>query len=85
MRERDHSTTCSTVGDSRSDYGMADHLHENGFDVAHVDVRPADELTLLDGYPGHDPTPDGHAGRARPASSGASFSNLSNPSSISPI
>ncbi|MCY7326766.1 MAG: hypothetical protein LH605_11650 [Microbacteriaceae bacterium] len=33
-----------TVGDSRSDYGMADHLHANGFDVAHVDVRPADGI-----------------------------------------
>lgn len=31
-----------TVGDSRSDYAMADYLHEQGFDVAHVDVRPAD-------------------------------------------
>lgn len=31
-----------SVGDSRSDYLMADHLHAAGFDVAHVDVRPAD-------------------------------------------
>jgi hydroxymethylpyrimidine pyrophosphatase-like HAD family hydrolase len=31
-----------TVGDSRTDYAMADYLHEQGFDVAHVDVRPAD-------------------------------------------
>jgi len=31
-----------TVGDSRSDYAMADWLHANGHDVAHVDVRPAD-------------------------------------------
>lgn len=31
-----------TVGDSRTDYAMADWLHEHGFDVAHVDVRPAD-------------------------------------------
>ncbi|WP_423921844.1 hypothetical protein ACPEEZ_01570 [Frigoribacterium sp. 2-23] len=31
-----------TVGDSRSDYAMADWLHENGHEVAHVDVRPAD-------------------------------------------
>ncbi|MUK01509.1 hypothetical protein GM708_05940 [Vibrio cholerae] len=31
-----------TVGDSRTDYAMADYLHEHGFDVAHVDVRPAD-------------------------------------------
>lgn len=33
-----------TVGDSRSDYLMADHLHAEGFDVAHVDVRPADGI-----------------------------------------
>jgi len=33
-----------SVGDSRSDYLMADHLHEAGFDVAHVDVRPADGI-----------------------------------------
>jgi len=33
-----------TVGDSRSDYGMADFLHAGGFDVAHVDVRPADGI-----------------------------------------
>jgi hypothetical protein len=31
-----------TVGDSRSDYAMADWLHEHGHSVAHVDVRPAD-------------------------------------------
>jgi hypothetical protein len=31
-----------TVGDSRSDYAMADWLHEAGHDVAHVDVRPSD-------------------------------------------
>jgi hypothetical protein len=31
-----------TVGDSRTDYAMADYLHGKGFDVAHVDVRPAD-------------------------------------------
>lgn len=31
-----------TVGDSRTDYAMADYLHGRGFDVAHVDVRPAD-------------------------------------------
>ena len=31
-----------TVGDSRSDYTMADHLHAEGFDVAHVDVRPSE-------------------------------------------
>ncbi|SEN02908.1 hypothetical protein E3O25_01180 [Cryobacterium sp. TMT1-3] len=33
-----------SVGDSRSDYRMADHLHEAGFDVSHVDVRPADGI-----------------------------------------
>jgi hypothetical protein len=33
-----------TVGDSRTDYAMADYLHENGFEVAHVDVRPADGI-----------------------------------------
>lgn len=33
-----------TVGDSRSDYLMADHLHANGFEVAHVDVRPTDGI-----------------------------------------
>lgn len=31
-----------TVGDSRTDYAMADWLHEQGYSVAHVDVRPAD-------------------------------------------
>jgi hypothetical protein len=31
-----------TVGDSRSDYAMADWLHANGHRVAHVDVRPSD-------------------------------------------
>ena len=33
-----------SVGDSRSDYKMADELHEQGFEVAHVDVRPADGI-----------------------------------------
>lgn len=33
-----------TVGDSRSDYLMADHLHAEGFEVAHVDVRPSDGI-----------------------------------------
>lgn len=36
--------TWRTVGDSRSDYRMADHLHEKGFDVAHVDVRPSEGI-----------------------------------------
>ncbi len=31
-----------TLGDSRTDYAMADRLHENGHDVVHVDVRPGD-------------------------------------------
>ncbi|WP_369069529.1 hypothetical protein [Kineococcus terrestris] len=31
-----------TAGDSRTDYAMADWLHEQGHPVAHVDVRPAD-------------------------------------------
>lgn len=31
-----------TMGDSRTDYAMADWLHENGHEVVHVDVRPAD-------------------------------------------
>jgi len=33
-----------SVGDSRSDYLMADHLHEAGYDVSHVDVRPLDGI-----------------------------------------
>jgi hypothetical protein len=33
-----------SVGDSRSDYLMADHLHSAGFEVAHVDVRPSDGI-----------------------------------------
>jgi hypothetical protein len=31
-----------TMGDSRTDYAMADWLHHNDHTVAHVDVRPAD-------------------------------------------
>jgi len=31
-----------SVGDSRSDYKMADFLHDAGFHAAHVDVRPSD-------------------------------------------
>lgn len=31
-----------SVGDSRSDYKMADYLYAAGFEVAHVDVRPSD-------------------------------------------
>ena len=37
-------TLWRSIGDSRSDYLMADHLHGAGFDVAHVDVRPADGI-----------------------------------------
>ncbi|MDY6056121.1 haloacid dehalogenase [Micrococcus sp.] len=33
-----------TVGDSRTDYAMADALHAQGFEVQHVDVRPADGI-----------------------------------------
>ncbi|WP_431278697.1 hypothetical protein [Leifsonia poae] len=33
-----------SVGDSRSDYKMADFVHSAGYDVAHVDVRPADGI-----------------------------------------
>jgi hypothetical protein len=33
-----------SVGDSRSDYLMADHLYAAGYDVAHVDVRPSDGI-----------------------------------------
>ena len=35
-------TAWRTVGDSRTDYAMADWLHAQGHVVAHVDVRPAD-------------------------------------------
>ncbi|KDA06282.1 hypothetical protein DC31_10525 [Microbacterium sp. CH12i] len=35
-------TQWRTVGDSRTDYAMADWLHAQGYEVAHVDVRPAD-------------------------------------------
>jgi hypothetical protein len=31
-----------SVGDSRSDYKMADYVHSLGLEVAHVDVRPGD-------------------------------------------
>lgn len=37
-------TVWRSIGDSRSDYLMADHLHGAGFEVAHVDVRPADGI-----------------------------------------
>ncbi|CAM3227985.1 hypothetical protein PSET11_00929 [Arthrobacter ulcerisalmonis] len=35
-----------TVGDSRTDYAMADWLHHNGHPVKHVDVRPADGVPM---------------------------------------
>ena len=34
-----------TVGDSRSDYAMADELHRRGYEVTHVDVGPEGPLT----------------------------------------
>ncbi|MBS3178846.1 MULTISPECIES: hypothetical protein [unclassified Pseudoclavibacter] len=37
-----------SVGDSRSDYKMADELHASGYDAAHVDVRPADGILEKD-------------------------------------
>ena len=39
-----------SVGDSRTDYLMADHLHTAGYEVAHVDVRPSDGV-LVRPYP----------------------------------
>ncbi|WP_104523593.1 Cof-type HAD-IIB family hydrolase [Blastococcus atacamensis] len=36
--------TWHTVGDSRSDYAMADHLLEQGYAVTHVDVGPLPPL-----------------------------------------
>jgi hypothetical protein len=33
-----------TVGDSRSDYAMADHLHDLGYRVTHIDVGPQPPL-----------------------------------------
>ena len=38
----DLPTVWRSVGDSRSDYKMADYVHSLGVEVAHVDVRPAD-------------------------------------------
>lgn len=37
--------TWHTVGDSRSDYAMADQLHRLGYEVTHVDVGPQPPLT----------------------------------------
>lgn len=42
--------TWYTVGDAPSDYRMADWLHENGYTVTHVDVRPV-ENPLRPDYP----------------------------------
>jgi len=39
-----------SVGDSRSDYLMADYLYREGFDTGHLDVRPADGILQRD-YP----------------------------------
>lgn len=53
-------TLWRTLGDSRSDYLMADYLHQEGFDVAHVDVRPSDGVlerpyrVIVDGELIHD-------------------------------
>lgn len=40
-----------TVGDSRTDYAMADWLAENGHAVSHVDVRPGDGVPANKPYP----------------------------------
>ncbi|MFF5792690.1 hypothetical protein ACFY5D_11600 [Paeniglutamicibacter sp. NPDC012692] len=40
-----------TVGDSRTDYAMADWLAENGHTVSHVDVRPGDGIPAGKPYP----------------------------------
>lgn len=39
-----------SIGDSRGDYLMADHLHAAGYDAAHLDVRPLDGMLERD-YP----------------------------------
>lgn len=36
--------TWRTMGDSRSDYLMADWLYAQGYEVAHIDVRPAEGI-----------------------------------------
>ena len=40
-----------TVGDSRTDYAMADWLAENSHTVSHVDVRPGDGIPAGKPYP----------------------------------
>ena len=57
-----------TLGDSRSDYAMADRLHERGFVVRHGDVRPADGRLVRD-YPVEVAADDGLTNDA----SGAAF------------
>ncbi|GAA0991269.1 Cof-type HAD-IIB family hydrolase [Subtercola frigoramans] len=44
IEEGDLPPLWRTVGDSRSDYKMADYLHAAGYEVAHVDVRPSDGI-----------------------------------------
>jgi hypothetical protein len=39
-----------SAGDSRSDYLMADHVHADGLEAVHVDVRPSDGMLVRD-YP----------------------------------
>lgn len=39
-----------SAGDSRSDYLMADHVHADGLEAVHVDVRPSDGMLDRD-YP----------------------------------
>lgn len=41
-----HPQAWRTVGDSRTDYAMADWLHHNDHPVKHVDVRPADGVPV---------------------------------------
>lgn len=59
-------TRWRTMGDSRTDYAMADWLHEHGYDVAHVDVRPSD------GIP-HTPYPVRHHGSLIHDEAGAEY------------
>lgn len=39
-----------SAGDSRSDYLMADHVHADGLEAVHLDVRPSDGMLARD-YP----------------------------------
>lgn len=60
-----------SVGDSRSDYLMADQLHAEGFDTAHLDVRPGDGIldrpysVLTEGDLIHDEAFAAHLARIR--------------------